>query len=84
MNTSAKKHQSPTSRKKITYAPGPLPVTGFVRLPSVLAVLPISKTAFYDGIKAGKYPPGTLLTPRCRAWTAAEVRQILADLGCAQ
>lgn len=42
-------------RKSISSIP-PLPKEGFVRLPQVLAVIPVSKTQFWEGIKTGKYP----------------------------
>jgi predicted DNA-binding transcriptional regulator AlpA len=74
----AKARQKP--RKKITYTPCPLPDQGFVRLPSVLAVLGISKTSFLDGIKSGKYPPGKLLSPRCRVWAASSIRELLTSI----
>lgn len=64
-------------RKKITYIPAPLPAEGYVRLLSILAVLGISKTSFLNGVKAGKYPAGKLLSPRCRVWPVAEIRALL-------
>jgi len=68
------------SRNKITYIPAPLPSEGVVRLPSVLAVLGISKTSYQDGVRAGKFPAGKLLSPRCRVWPVAEIRALLASL----
>lgn len=65
------------TRRKITYVPAPLPAEGYVRLLSILAVLGISKTSFLNGVKAGKYPAGKLLTPRCRVWPVAEIRALL-------
>jgi len=67
-------------RNKITYTPAPLPAEGFVRLPSIIAVMGISKTGFLDGVKAGKFPAGKLLSPRCRVWAVAEIRALLASL----
>jgi prophage regulatory protein len=67
-------------RQKITYVPTPLPSEGYVREPSVLGVLGISKTSFHNGIKAGKYPAGKLLTPRCRVWSVGEIRDLLASI----
>jgi len=74
----AKPQQKP--RNKITYIPAPLPAEGFVRLPSVLALLGISKTTFLDGVKSGKYPEGKLLSPRCRVYPVSEIRALLASL----
>ncbi|WP_446810283.1 helix-turn-helix transcriptional regulator [Methylomonas sp. 2BW1-5-20] len=68
-------------RNKITYTPAPLPAEGFVRLPSILAVLGISKNSFLNGIKEGKYPAGKLLTARCRVWPVADIRALLESLG---
>ncbi len=68
-------------RNKITYTPAPLPAEGFVRLPSIIAVLGISKNTFLNGIKEGKYPKGTLLTARCRVWPVADIRALIERLG---
>jgi prophage regulatory protein len=67
-------------RKKVTYIPTALPLEGFVRLCTVLAVLGISKTSFLNGVKDGKYPAGKLLSPRCRVWSVAEIRALLASI----
>lgn len=67
-------------RNKVTYVPAPLPQEGLVRLPSVIAALGISKTGFLDGVKAGIFPPGKLLSPRCRVWSVSEIRAFLASL----
>lgn len=74
----AKTQQKPSN--KITYVPAPLPPEGFVRLPSVLAVLGISKTTFLEGVKSGKYPEGKLLSPRCRVYPVSSIRALLASL----
>jgi prophage regulatory protein len=60
-----------------TYTAKPLPAEGFVRLPSVLSVLGISKNAFLDGVKSGKYPAGKLLSSRCRVWHVDEIRRLI-------
>lgn len=68
-------------RNKLTYTPAPLPAEGFVRLPSILAVLGISKNSFLNGIKQGKYPKGRLLTARCRVWLVSDIRALIESLG---
>jgi prophage regulatory protein len=68
------------TRPKITYQPIPLPAEGFVRLPSILAVLQISKSSFMNGVKEGRYPAGQLLTPRTRVWDVKEVRSMLETI----
>ncbi len=75
-----KTNQQHQPRKKITYTAQPLPAEGYVRKPSVLAVLGISSTSFDNGIKSGRFPPGKLLTRRCRVWPVAEIRALLASI----
>lgn len=71
-----------TSRGRRTYvAHAHLPETGFVRLPTILAVLPISRTTFLDGVRAGKYPKPVKPTPRTSMWAVEDIRSLLADLG---
>ncbi|MDD2808873.1 hypothetical protein [Rhodoferax sp.] len=43
------------------------------RLPKVLQFFPVSKSAWWAGIAAGKYPPGVMISKRCRAWHAADI-----------
>ncbi len=33
-----------------------LPQTGFVKLPTILSAIPVSKSKWWAGVKAGKYP----------------------------
>ena len=33
-----------------------LPQSGFVRLPTILSVIPVSKSTWWAGVKTGKYP----------------------------
>lgn len=81
MPTNNKKTQSKSKqRKSITYKPGPLPMEGTVRLPSVIACLGVSKNCFLAGVKAGIYPSGRLLSPRVRVWHVNDIRKYLASL----
>lgn len=54
-----------------------LPNTGFVRLPDVLKVFPVSKSTWWAGIKAGKYPVGVKLSERITAWKAEDIRALI-------
>ena len=54
---------------------------GFLRLPEVLAIIPVSKTAWWDGIKQGRYPRGVKLAPRTTAWPVADIRKLVEELG---
>ena len=54
-----------------------LPAVGFVRLPTVLSVFPISAASWWNGIRDGKYPKGIKLGPRTTAWRVADIRALL-------
>ncbi len=58
-----------------------LPETGFLRLPQVLQFIPVSKTAFYDGITEGRYPAPIKLGKRSSAWRVEDIRKLIAELG---
>jgi prophage regulatory protein len=44
-----------------------------LRLPQVLAVVPVSKSSWYAGIKAGRYPRPVKLGLRISAWREEEI-----------
>lgn len=58
-----------------------LPVDGFVRLPQVLAVYPVSRSAWWLGIKDGRYPAGVKLGPNTTAWRVSDIRELLERAG---
>jgi predicted DNA-binding transcriptional regulator AlpA len=63
-----------------------LPETGYLRLKQILGdlaqnvppIIPISKSAWWAGIKAGRYPKGVHLGPRTTAWTVESIRALIA------
>lgn len=57
-----------------------LPTHGFVRLRTVLAVIPVSKTTWWDGVKSGRYPKPVKLGPRITAWRVPDIRQLIVEL----
>lgn len=54
-----------------------LPSTGFIRLSKVLEYFPVSKSTWWAGIKAGKYPKGIKLGPRTTAWKVEDIRELI-------
>jgi predicted DNA-binding transcriptional regulator AlpA len=60
-----------------------LPEAGFVRLPQILELIPVSRSSWWAGVKAGKYPPGVKLGPRTTAWRAEDIRSLIEKLGAA-
>lgn len=55
----------------------PLPESGFVRLPEVLALIPVGATTWWNGVKSGRYPKGIKLSERCTAWRVEEIRALI-------
>lgn len=52
-----------------------LPATGYIRLPEVLARIPISRSTLYKRIKEGKLPkPSKKYGERIAAWNVQEMR----------
>ena len=54
-----------------------LPSEGLVRLPEILAAIPISKSGWYAGVKLGRYPSPVKLGPRTAAWRVSEIRALI-------
>lgn len=54
-----------------------IPEIGFVRLPQVLEVIPVGKTSWWEGVKSGRFPKPIKLSPRCTAWKAEEIRELI-------
>ena len=62
-----------------------LPETGFLRLPQIIgkpnadppipALIPISRSSWWAGVKSGRYPqPVKTLGPRITAWRVEDIR----------
>lgn len=58
-----------------------LPLIGFIRIKQVLAVFPVSRSTWYEGIKSGKYPAPVKLSERTAAWRASDIHALLAFHG---
>ena len=58
-----------------------LPETGFVRLPDVLKVFPVSKSTWWAGVKDGRYPKPVKLGVKMTAWRVEDIRALIASYG---
>ena len=58
-----------------------IPTTGFLRLPQILALVPISKTSWWEGCKVGRFPKPVKLGPRTTAWKAEDIAALVQSLG---
>ena len=57
---------------------GELPREGFIRLPDVLRVIPVSKSTWWAGVKSGRFPaPTKRFGPKVAAWNVADIRALL-------
>ena len=54
-----------------------LPETGFVRLPQILSLIPISRSAWWAGIREGKFPQGIKLGSKTTVWRAEDIRTLI-------
>lgn len=56
-----------------------LPEVGFVRLPDVLKVYPVSKSHWWAGVKEGRYPKPVKLGPKITAWRVEDIRELITS-----
>ena len=55
-----------------------LPATGYLRLPQVLELIPVSKSTFWAGVRSGRYPqPTRALGERITAWRVEDIRALI-------
>ena len=57
-------------------------INGYLRLPDVLKVFPVSKSTWWAGIKDGKYPKPVKLSTRVSAWKTEDIYALVADASC--
>ncbi len=58
-----------------------LPETGYVRLPAVRRVFPVSKSTWWEGVKTGRFPKPVKLGPRMTAWRVEDIRDLIDRVG---
>ena len=64
-----------------------LPETGFLRLPQIIgnpkaeppipALIPVSKSAWWNGVASGRFPKPIKLGPRTTAWRIEDIRTLI-------
>ena len=52
-----------------------------LRLPQVLALIPVSRSAWWAGCKSGRYPKPVKLGPRTTAWRAEDIAGLIEQIG---
>ena len=58
-----------------------IPSIGFLRLPQILAIIPISKSAWWEGCRTGRFPKPIKLGPRTTVWRAEEIKAFIENAG---
>ena len=56
-----------------------LPETGFVRLPQVLKVFPVSKSTWWAGVKDGRFPKPVKLSLKITAWRVEDIQTLITS-----
>lgn len=59
----------------------PLPDTGFVRLPTILRVYPVSRSTWWEMVRDGRAPAAVKLSERCTAWPVEAIRELIERTG---
>ena len=59
-----------------------LPETGFVRLSTILKIIPIGKSSWWAGVKSGRFPQSVKLGVRTTAWRAEDIRNLINNGLC--
>lgn len=55
------------------------PQEGFVRLPQILAVIPISASTWWRWVRTGKAPQSVKLSERTTAWRVEDIRTLIEE-----
>ncbi len=54
-----------------------LPEVGYLRLSQIFNIIPISKSAWWEGCRSGLYPKPVKLGPRTTAWRVEDIRELM-------
>lgn len=57
---------------------------GLLRLPQVLNLIPVSRSAWWAGCKNGRYPKPVKIGPRTTAWRAGDIKALLLKLSASE
>lgn len=57
------------------------PAVGFYRLPAVLQIIPVSRSAWWQGIRDGRFPAGIKIGPNTTVWRQSDIHELCERLG---
>ena len=52
-----------------------------LRISQVLAIVPISRSSWWEGCRTGRYPKPIKLSPRTTVWRAEDIAAFIESLG---
>lgn len=58
-----------------------IPDTGFVRLSTILKLIPVGRTTWWAGVKSGRFPKPVKLGQRITAWRVEDIRTLIDQPG---
>lgn len=54
-----------------------LPLIGLLRIKQVLQFVPVSRSAWWAGVRVGQFPKPMKLSERVTCWRAADIRRLV-------
>jgi len=58
-----------------------IPSHGFLRLPQVLKIIPISRSTWLEGCRTGRFPQSIKLTARTVVWKVEDIQAFIESVG---
>ncbi len=58
-----------------------LPEIGFVRLETILKIIPVGKTTWWKGVKSGRFPKPIKIGARVTAWRVEDIHLLIEQMG---
>ena len=58
-----------------------LPLTGFMHLPQILQLIPVSKSTWWLGCREGRFPKPVKLGSKTTAWRVEDIAILIERIG---
>mgnify|MGYP000849605094 CR=1 FL=1 len=66
-----------------SYGPGRTDAQRLLRLRTVLTMIPVGRSTWYQGVRSGRYPKQIRLSARAVAWDRGEILELMQRLATA-
>lgn len=57
-----------------------IPQTGFVKIPQILAVIPVSRSTWWAGVKKSRFPAPIKLGANTTVWKAEDIHALIKQI----